>query len=267
MATTMLNITVQEIREKLLAADEDEFAVLKRNLAGDDRKGVIAAIRAAEKRLAVIREERKRVQNMFDYDERIRLDVNARYIVGLDEVGRGCLAGPVAVGAVVLPNECFIAGLNDSKQIKPDVRANLHDEIEKVALACCVEYSSAQEIDSIGIVGALKKAFQAAVRHIEAQGIQIDVVLLDGNPLHIDKREISVVKGDATSACIAAASIYAKVERDRLMHELDAQCPGYDFSTNKGYGTEKHRELIHTNGLSAFHRVSFCGEFTQTSLF
>lgn len=263
----MLKLGVQEIREMLKAADAEEFAVLKRNLEGDERKGVLSALTAAEKRLEEENAEAVRVQALFDFDADMMRECGVSAVLGLDEVGRGCLAGPVAVGGVVLPVDVYIERLNDSKQIKPEIRAEIHDEIADKAIACVVEYSSAAEIDSLGIVGALKKAFSGAIKRIESEAVKFGAVLLDGNPLGIDPREVNIIKGDAKSACIAAASVFAKVERDRLMIELDREYPGYELSSNKGYGTKRHIELIHEHGLCDIHRRSFCGEFMQESLF
>ena len=117
------------------------------------------------------------------------------------------------------------------------------------------------------MTACLKKAFKQAIAEIESQGVHADVVLLDGNPLHIDPREINVVKGDAKCASISAASVIAKVERDQLMREYDKRYPGYDFASSKGYGSARHRQAIAEMGVTPIHRVSFCGNFLQESLF
>lgn len=263
----MLSLTVQEIYKRLQVADEVEFESLRCSLKGDDRKGVINALAQAERRLEGKRIESLRLESLYEFDLRLLEERNGTFVLGLDEVGRGCLAGPLAVGAVVLAKKPYIEGLNDSKQIKPHIRRRIYNEIKASALAYCVEYVSANEIDSIGIIGALKLAFKNAIGKIEGTGIHIDLVMLDGNPLHLDNREFNVVKGDSKSACIAAASILAKVERDALMTQFAAQYPQYDFSSNKGYGTKSHMELIKRHGLCDIHRSSFCGALSQPSLF
>lgn len=194
-------------------------------------------------------------------------------ILGLDEVGRGPVAGPVAVGGVVLNHApgTRIARLNDSKQIKPAVREEIAAEISQRAAFACVQYVDAAYIDDHGIAAALRLAFTRAIEQADAalakMGRHIDVVLLDGVALHLDSREVNVVKGDAKCASIAAASILAKVDRDAFMTRADADYPGYGFAQNAGYGTKAHGEAIRRLGLSPLHRKSFCATFTQNSLF
>lgn len=185
-------------------------------------------------------------------------------IVGLDEVGRGPVAGPLAVGAVVLPNEPLIAGLNDSKQVAPAQRSRIACDIKKHALAWTVQYIDPATIDACGMTASLVTAFRRAIAAIEAAGVTPQVVLLDGNPLRMDPREVNVVKGDGKCASIAAASIIAKVERDALMDEYAKKYPHYGFEHNKGYASANHISAIQRFGLSDIHRKSFCTAFTQT---
>ena len=147
------------------------------------------------------------------------------------------------------------------------MRERLSDEIKSSAVAWHVEYVSPREIDNVGIGCALRRAFRRAIDEIESSEVEVKAVLLDGNPLHIDDREVNIVKGDSKCAPIAAASIVAKVERDHLMERYAADYPQYGFESNKGYGTDFHREAIRKHGLTDIHRKSFCSEFLQDSLF
>ncbi|MCI9128694.1 MAG: ribonuclease HII, partial [Eggerthellaceae bacterium] len=188
--------------------------------------------------------------------------------VGLDEVGRGAVAGPLAVGAVVLDREMPpIKCLDDSKKLKSEVRERVSRDVKASCLASCVVYVEPEAIDEMGISNALRQAFKEAVSKIEQAGITPDVILLDGNPMHLDSREVNVVKGDSRCASIAAASVIAKVERDALMTSLDESFPGYQFAQNKGYGTSDHMCAIEQKGLSTIHRRSFLTKMEQETLF
>lgn len=260
----MLDLTVPEIKRKLQEADEAAFAVLERSLVADTRKGVRTAVEVARRRLAAEAAERERLAGMYAFERALADERGAHVIVGLDEVGRGPVAGPLAVGAVVLPADDPIAGLNDSKQVKPEQRELIAEQVRQRALAWTVCYVQPDEIDARGMSASLVSAFRRAVAAVEAAGVVPDLILLDGNPLHMDAREVNVVKGDAKCASIAAASIVAKVERDALMVELDATYPEYGFASNKGYASEDHIKAIKDHGLSPVHRASFCTAFTQS---
>ena len=188
-------------------------------------------------------------------------------IVGLDEVGRGPVAGPLAVGAVVLPPTPRIEGLNDSKQLSPKRREEIASEVKRAAIAWTVEFVEPAQIDEIGMAASLRRAFRGALGKIESTGVRADAVLVDGNPLHIDRRERNIIKGDTLCASIAAASIVAKVARDEFMECVSDLYPEYGFAINKGYGTQQHVEAIKEHGLCPLHRKSFCGSFLQQSLF
>lgn len=259
-------MTVPEIRKKLREADEKELAALERSLAADTRKGVAAALKVARRRVDAEKAERERLASLYSF-ERGMLVEGQRVIGGLDEVGRGPVAGPLAVGAVVLPDEPVIEGLNDSKQLTPEQRNRISENIVDVAVAWAVEMVEPSFIDANGMMAALMKGFSGALAQIEEAGVQVDLVLIDGNPLHMDPREKNVVKGDAKCASIAAASIVAKVARDALMCDLGRMYPGYDFEGNKGYGSPQHIQAIKELGLSPVHRRSFCRSFMQESLF
>ena len=176
-------------------------------------------------------------------------------ICGVDEAGRGPLAGPVVAAAVILPFECELIGLNDSKKLSPKTRERLYDEIIQKAESYCIAQGSIQEIEDLNILGATLLTMQRAVNGLH---IKPELVLIDGNQLpKLDINAKTIVKGDSKSASIAAASILAKVYRDRLMHEIDKEYPQYQFAKHKGYGTELHYKLIREYGVSPVHRPSF----------
>lgn len=248
--------TIAEIKQLLAAANAEELLIYEEAFGSDARKGVQQALAAARRRLAREEEERARVNELYRFEREL---AGGKVVVGLDEVGRGPLAGPVSVGAVVLdPEADILIGLNDSKQIPEAKRPLIAEAVRKAALASVVVHIPPQEIDNEGIVTCLKRAFRTALAQVEAQRIVPEVVLLDGNPLGIDPREVNVVKGDARCASIAAASVIAKVERDALMVEYDKTYPGYDLASSKGYGSAQHCAAIREKGLSPIHRASYC---------
>lgn len=256
--------TAASIAAMYKTADELEFQALERAFAADTRRTVQNARKAARKRLDALEAERQRTRQMYEFERGL---AQGGVVVGLDEVGRGPLAGPLAVGAVVLPDEPVIVGLNDSKQLSEKRREELSREIKEHALAWTVQYIEPQDIDEKGMTACLRLAFGRAVREIESQGFDVAVILLDGNPLHLDSREINVIKGDGKCASIAAASILAKVARDSLMTRYAQEYPEYGFDSNKGYGSAMHQQAIAEHGLTPIHRASFCTSFTQESLF
>lgn len=192
-------------------------------------------------------------------NERFEFDKEKRkaygIICGIDEAGRGPLAGDVYAAAVILGDDVFIDGLNDSKKLSEKKREQLFDEIIEKAEAYCIATATAAEIDEYNILGA---TFLAMKRACEGLGIKPEYALIDGNrtpglPIPCE----AVVKGDSVSASIAAASILAKVARDRYMKELDAKYPEYQFCKHKGYGTKLHYELLSQYGMCPEHRRSF----------
>ena len=168
--------TVADIKQRLHEADEREFAVLERSLVADARKGVRDAVERARARLAAEAAERQRLASLSAFERALAAGRGDGVIVGLDEVGRGPLAGPLAVGAVVLPSEPFIAGLNDSKQVKPEARERIAVQVKAVAVAWTVEYVEASDIDACGMTASLALAFRRAIRRIEEAGVRPDVV-------------------------------------------------------------------------------------------
>ena len=179
-----------------------------------------------------------------------------KYICGVDEAGRGPLAGPVCAAAVILPQNCIIDGLNDSKKLSEKKREQLYDIIISTAVSYCISYASVEEIEQYNILGA---TFLAMNRAIEGLTVKPDFALIDGNrvPKDIKIDCETVIKGDSKSYSVAAASILAKVSRDRLMLKYDEMYPEYGFKKHKGYGTKDHYTAIKQNGICEIHRVSF----------
>lgn len=187
----------------------------------------------------------------FDNEIRTRFPI----IAGVDEAGRGPLAGDVYAAAVILPSDLIIEGINDSKKLSPKKREKLYDEIIEKAEAFCIASASVEEIEKLNILNADMLAMKRAVEGLKRN---VDIVLVDGNKApDVAFKTCPVIKGDASSQSIAAASILAKVARDRYMLELDKQYPEYQFSKHKGYGTKIHYEMIKKYGISKVHRPSF----------
>lgn len=190
---------------------------------------------------------------LFEYDSAVRNDFPV--ICGIDEAGRGPLAGDVYAAAVIFDEGVFIDGLNDSKKLTEKKREKLFDEIISKAKAYCIATASVEEIEEVNI---LQATFLAMKRAYEGLGIAADIALIDGNQFpKLDCEMKTVVKGDSLSASIAAASILAKVSRDRYMTELAEKYPEYRFDKHKGYGTKLHNELILKHGPCPVHRMSF----------
>ena len=192
-------------------------------------------------------------------EEKIYSSSDIKYICGIDEAGRGPLAGPVVVGAVVLPRDSFIEGINDSKKISEKKREQIYEAITKEAISYGVGIVSQDKIDDINILNATKLGLTMALKELK---VKPDLIIVDA----LDKIDtlgipyISLVKGDAKVYSVAAASIIAKVTRDRMMQEWDAIYPAYGFAKHKGYGTAFHIEAIKENGLCLIHRKSFIKE-------
>ena len=179
-----------------------------------------------------------------------------KYICGVDEAGRGPLAGPVCAAAVILPVGCVIDGLNDSKKLSEKKRESVYDAIVKNAVAFSVAFGTLEEIEEYNILNA---TYLAMNRAIEGLSVKPDFALIDGNrvPSGIKIPCTTIVKGDSKSASVAAASVIAKVTRDRLLSEYDKEYPQYNFKKHKGYGTKEHYEAIAKYGVCKIHRLSF----------
>ena len=193
---------------------------------------------------------------MLDYSYEIQAHNDGYTVVcGVDEAGRGPLAGPVFAGAVILPENYSHEILNDSKKLSEKKREALYDEIMEKAVAVGIGMASPQRIDEINILQATYEAMREAISKLS---VKPDLLLNDAVTIPgVDIKQVPIIKGDAKSVSIAAASIIAKVTRDRLMVEYDEVLPGYDFASNKGYGTKAHIEGLHQYGPTPIHRMTF----------
>ena len=211
-----------------------------------------------EKQAIRLAKERERLEGMRIYE---RQYASCAAICGIDEVGRGPLAGPVVAGAVILPKNVEILYLNDSKKLSEKKREALYDEIMEKAVAVGIGMAGPARIDEINILQATYEAMRIA---IEKLSVRPDLLLNDAVTIPgVEIQQVPIIKGDAKSVSIAAASIVAKVTRDRMMKEYDAIFPGYDFASNKGYGTKAHIEALKSLGPCVIHRRSFIGNFVQ----
>lgn len=246
-------MTIAQI-ERWVAAVADEDGPWRALLEQDRRQGVRQLAVRHARRLQRARAERARLEGMLQHEQRLWAR-GARHIAGVDEAGRGCLAGPVVAAAVVLAPGTLIEGLNDSKKLKPETRQQFYDEIRRRAVAVGVGAVDAAEIDRLNILRAALKAMRLA---LEDLGASPDQVLVDGNQLPRSPfPETAMVEGDARSLSIAAASVIAKVHRDRLMVQWDGDFPGYGFGRHKGYGSAEHLEALRRLGPCPLHRRSF----------
>lgn len=244
--------SIQEIKRRLQTAPEEELPVLCRIYETDQRKGVQNLLKQSLKRLEKLEKEKARIEAMRRFEREYE---HLGYICGIDEVGRGPFAGPVVAGAVILPKDCEILYINDSKQISEKKREELYEEIMEKAVAAQVGYASPARIDEINILQATYEAMRQAVSKLPVvpQILLNDAVTIPG----ITIPQVPIIKGDAKSVSIAAASIVAKVTRDRLMREYDKIMPQYGFASNKGYGSREHIEAIKKYGPTPIHRRTF----------
>lgn len=193
--------------------------------------------------------------DLYEYENEL-YDKGIKYIGGVDEVGRGPLIGPVVASCVVLPKDFVLEGLTDSKKLSEKKRNLFYDYIINNCVAYGVGIVSPEEIDEINIYEASRKAMIIAINKVREQ-INLEHVLIDAMPINLDIPTTSIIKGDAKSISIAAASVIAKVTRDSMMYELDEKYPMYDFASHKGYPTKKHIEAIHKYGLIDGYRKSY----------
>lgn len=248
--------STDEIKKLFQAACEDELPELIRTYGEDDRAGVQKLAESAGKKLKALEKERARIEKLKYYE---REYADYAYICGIDEVGRGPLAGPVVAGAVILPKDCNILYINDSKQLSEKKREELYDIIMEQAVACAVGYATPERIDEINILQATYEAMREAISCLTPAP---DILLNDAVTIpQVSIRQVPIIKGDAKSISIGAASIIAKVTRDRLMVEYDKVFPEYDFAGNKGYGSAAHIEALKKYGPTPIHRRSFIKNF------
>lgn len=247
---------IGEIKLEFEQADTNGLELLFATYADDDRSGVVSLIDKYKKQLEKLEAEKKRMENMAIYERKYS---DFSYICGIDEVGRGPLAGPVVAGAVILPKDCDILYLNDSKKLSEKMREELYEEIMEKAVATGIGMVSPARIDEINILQATYEAMRIAIGNLN---VQPDLLLNDAVTIpEVPIRQVPIIKGDAKSMSIAAASIIAKVTRDRLMVEYDSIFPEYGFAGNKGYGSAMHIEAIKKIGPTPIHRASFIKNF------
>ena len=244
--------TIKEIKERLAMIDRLDHPLFE-ELIADGRAGVQAAISKRKRELQKQVEEDQRLEKMLAYEKELYAQ-GIQLIAGVDEVGRGPLAGPVVAAAVILPENCKIPGLNDSKKIPKSKHQAIYQAVLDQALLVGIGVKDNQVIDQVNIYEATKLAMLEAIQELDQQPQHL---LIDAMKLDLPISQTSIIKGDANSLSIAAASIVAKVTRDQMMAAYDQEYPGYDFGQNAGYGTSKHLEGLEKYGVTPIHRRSF----------
>lgn len=244
--------SIGEIKALLQAADLKGLPAFINTYKEDERAGVASLVEKAKKQLNAYKKELARTEKMKSFEKEY---ASYSYICGIDEVGRGPLAGPVVAGAVILPKDCDILYLNDSKQLSEKKREELYDVIMEKAVSTGLGFVSPERIDQINILQATYEAMREAIAKLSPQP---DLLLNDAVTIpKVAIRQVPIIKGDAKSISIAAASIIAKVTRDRLMVQYDSVFPEYGFASNKGYGAAAHIEALRKYGPTPIHRRSF----------
>lgn len=244
--------SIAEIKREFEQADSSRRKAMFEEYASDERVGVRRLLDGYRKKEEALRAERERLLVMKSFERKY---ADCRFICGIDEAGRGPLAGPVVAGAVILPKDCEILYLNDSKKLSPVKREALYDEIMEKAVAVGVGMASPARIDKINVLQATYEAMREAISKLH---VRPDILLNDAVTIpEVDILQVPIIKGDAKSVSIAAASIIAKVTRDRLMVQYDEILPGYGFAQHKGYGSQEHIAAIRRLGPSPIHRQSF----------
>ena len=244
--------TIKEIKEQLANIQRLDDPLLA-ELEQDSRSGVIQAIAKRKRDIQKRIDEDERLEGMLTYEKECYAR-GMELIAGVDEVGRGPLAGPVVAAAVILPKACKIPGLNDSKKIPKSKHKEIYEAVLQNAIAIGIGIKDNHVIDQVNIYEATKLAMMEAIGQLEPQPQHL---LIDAMKLDLPIPQTSIIKGDANSLSIAAASIVAKVTRDQMMEEFDREYPGYDFAQNAGYGTAKHLDGLEQLGVTPIHRRSF----------
>ncbi|MDO4322424.1 MAG: ribonuclease HII [Lachnospiraceae bacterium] len=248
--------SIAEIKNEFMQADDEALARLFETYADDERAGVVGLIAKYRKKQEKLAAEYRRLDGMLVYERKY---AGCGLICGIDEAGRGPLAGPVVAGAVILPENCRILYLNDSKKLTEKRREELYDEITEKAVAWGVGMASPARIDEINILQATYEAMREAVSKLS---IAPQLLLNDAVRIpQVEIPQVPIIKGDAKSLSIAAASVLAKVTRDRLMREYDKVMPEYGFAAHKGYGSAAHIAALKEYGPSPIHRRTFIGNF------
>ena len=247
---------IDAIKEELTATPTEALEAFVEKYASDSRTGVQKLVDTAKKRMDKLQKEMIRTENLKKYEKEYD---TYTYICGIDEVGRGPLAGPVVAGAVILPKDCDILYINDSKKLSAAKREELYDVIMREAVSVGIGMRSPGRIDEINILQATYEAMREAVSKLEVvpQLLLNDAVTIP----QITIPQVPIIKGDAKSVSIAAASIVAKVTRDRMMEEYDKIFPEYGFASNKGYGSADHIAALKKYGETPIHRKTFITHF------
>ena len=244
--------TIKGIKERLASIQRLDDPLLT-ELEQDSRSGVIQAIAKRKREIQKRLDEDERLEGMLAYEKECYAR-GMELIAGVDEVGRGPLAGPVVAAAVILPKACKIPGLNDSKKIPKSKHKEIYEAVLQNAIAIGIGIKDNQVIDQVNIYEATKLAMMEAIGQLDPQPQHL---LIDAMKLDLPISQTSIIKGDANSLSIAAASIVAKVTRDQMMEEFDRKYPGYDFAQNAGYGTANHLAGLDQLGVTPIHRRSF----------
>ena len=251
-----MNKPIDEIKRELNGTQPEELQAFIAAYRTDERQGVQKLILSAEKKYEKYCNERKRIEGLKKYEKEYD---NYTYICGIDEVGRGPLAGPVVAGAVILPKDCDILYINDSKKLTAAKREELYDVIMEKAVATGIGMAGPERIDEINILQATYEAMRKAIGKLNPQP---DLLLNDAVTIpKVSIRQVPIVKGDAKSISIGAASIIAKVTRDRMMEAYEDIYPGYGFASNKGYGSAEHIAALKRLGPTPIHRATFIHNF------
>ncbi|MCD8232565.1 MAG: ribonuclease HII [Clostridiales bacterium] len=252
----MNNKKIGEIKSEFQLMSDRDLSSFIQAYEEDPRAGVQSLVAQAKKRIEKLEAEILRIENLKIFERKY---ADYEYICGIDEVGRGPLAGPVVAAAVILPKDCQILYINDSKKLSAKKREELYDVIMEEAVAVGIGMRSPQRIDEINILQATYEAMREAIGKLHPQPTLLlnDAVTIP----EVSIRQVPIIKGDAKSISIGAASIIAKVTRDRLMVEYDKIMPEYDFASNKGYGSAAHIEALKKYGPTPIHRRSFIGHF------
>ena len=244
--------TIKEIKEQLADIQQLDDPLLA-ELEQDSRSGVIRAIEKRKREIQKRLDEDERLEGMLAYEKECYAR-GIELIAGVDEVGRGPLAGPVVAAAVILPKGSKIPGLNDSKKIPKSKHKEIYEAVLQEAIAIGIGVKDNQVIDQVNIYEATKLAMMEAIGQLDPQPQHL---LIDAMKLDLAISQTFIIKGDANSLSIAAASIVAKVTRDQMMEKFDREYPGYDFAQNAGYGTANHLAGLHKLGVTPIHRRSF----------
>lgn len=247
---------IGSIKEKFANTPVEKLGDMIEVYSADLRSGVQKEIEKAYKKIEALEKEKTRVDALWKYE---REYASFAYVCGIDEVGRGPLAGPVVAGAVILPKDCDILYINDSKKLSEKKREELYDVIMEKAVAVGLGYATPERIDEINILQATYEAMREAISKLS---VSPDILLNDAVTIPgVDCKQVPIIKGDAKSISIGAASIIAKVTRDRLMVDYDTIYPEYGFASNKGYGASAHIEALKKYGPTPIHRKTFIKNF------